>query len=581
MIDLSPFSFLTPAWLLLLPLLWWLLWWLKKNNQRQSMWNRLCDPHLLDRMQVDTASPINARWLIWPLAVVLTLATLAAAGPSWRQQTHPVMESASARIIALDLSPAMLVEDVKPSRFAQAITATREIINADYAGETGLVVFSGAAFVLSPLSRDANTLLAFIDALEPKLLPVDGIRVDLAIDRAQDLLLASVSGKGHIIVITSGSEQNADAVQAALNARARGHQVSIMAIGTAAGGPLIGKDGALVRDGQGKFVLAKTSFTDLQGIADAGNGFMVSLTESATYDELLSSTIQADNLLEAAQGADDDARQAANDGVWLVWMILPFALLLFRKNLIWVILIAVLLPVGDGLYAAEAESIWQHRERLAFEAYRQGDFERSAELSLNPRLKGSAYYKSGDYQLALEHFSQDDSARSHYNRGNSLTRLNRLPEAITAFARALALDSALAEARYNKRLLEIYLAQQQASAGEQSAESNDTSGDLDQLDQSSSESRLGAVGQESNNPGDAQQLEPGFGAASQSGQPNLFERFDGREQQLQRFSLADGINRAQAESLIENWIKNLPAASSELFRRKFLRDYQRQQRQAR
>lgn len=583
MIDLSTFRFLTPAWLLLLPLLWWLLWWLAKNNLRQSMWNRLCDPHLLDRMQTDDVGSINSRWLIWPLAVVLTLAALAAAGPSWRQQTHPVMESASARIIALDLSPAMRVEDVKPNRFTQAIAATREIVNADFDGETGLVVFSGAAFVLAPLSRDANTLSAFIDALEPNLLPVDGIRVDLAIDRAQDLLLASISGKGHIIVITSGSEQTADAVQAALSARARGHQVSIMAIGTAAGGPLIGKDGALVKDGQGKFVLAKTSFTELQSIADAGNGFMLSLTESTAYNELLGSRIQADNLVEATQDTDDDDRQAANDGVWLVLMILPFALLLFRKNLIWVVLIAVLLPVGDGLYAAEPGSIWQHRERQAFEAYRQGDFERSAGLSLNPRLKGSAYYRSGDYQRALEHFSQDDSAQSHYNRGNSLTRLNLLllPEAIAAFARALALDPALAEARYNKRLLEIYLAEQPASEGDQSAESDGGGEDLDQLDRSSGESRLGAVGQESNNPGDEQQLEPGFGAALQSGQPNLLERFDGREQQLQRFSLADGINRAQAENLVENWIKNLPSASSELFRRKFLRDYQRQQRQTR
>ncbi len=202
-------------------------------------------------------------------------------------------------------------------------------------------------------------------------------------------------------------------------------------------------------------------------------------------------------------------------------------------------------------------------------------------MSQNPRLRGSAYYKSGDYQLALEYFSQDDSAQSHYNRGNSLTRLNRLPEAIAAFARALALDPALVEARYNKRLLEIYLAQQQASAGEQPAESDGTSEDLDQLDQSSGESRLGVVGQESSNPGDEQQLEPGFGAALQSGQPSLFERFDGHEQQLQRFSLADGINRAQAENLLENWIKNLPSASSELFRRKFLRDYQRQRKQTR
>jgi Ca-activated chloride channel family protein len=581
MIDLATFRFLTPSWLLLLPPLWWLLWMLAKYNLRQSMWNRVCDPHLLDKMQADEAGSNSIRWLIWSLAIVLTFAVLAAAGPSWRQQTHPVMESASARIIALDLSRAMLVEDVKPSRFAQAIAATREIIDADFDGETGLVVFSGAAFVVSPLSRDANTLLAFVDALEPDIMPLDGNRIDLAIARAQDLLLASISGKGQIIIITSGTGHYSRAAQAALNARTLGHQVSIMAIGTVAGGPLIGKDGALVKDGQGKFVLARTNFTELQGIADAGNGFMVSLTEATTYHELLGSRIRADNLVEASKGAEDDHREAANDGIWLVWMMLPFALLLFRRNLIWVILIALTLPLDDGLLAAEADTIWQHREHLAFAAYQQGDFERSAEWSVNALLKGSAYYRNGDYQQAIEQFSLDDSAQSHYNRGNSLTRLNRLPEAIAAYTEALALEPGLSEARYNKRLLELYLARQRESEGEQSAESDGGSGDLDQLDQSTGENRPGVVAQAYNNPGDEQQLEPGFGAALQSGPLDPFEQFDGREQQLERFSLGQGIDRAQAEILVKNWIKNLHAASSELFRRKFLRDFQRQQQQSR
>ena len=581
MIDLATFRFLTPSWLLLLPLLWWLLWMLTKYNLRQSMWNRLCDPHLLGKMQTNKTGSNSIRWLILSLAIVLTLAVLAAAGPSWRQQTHPVMESASARIIALDLSRAMLVEDVKPSRFAQAIAATREIIDANFDGETGLVVFSGSAFVVSPLSRDANTLLAFVDSLEPGIMPLDGNRIDLAIARAQDLLLASISGKGQIVVITSGSGQYPSAAQAALNARTLGHQVSIMAIGTSAGGPLIGNDGALVKDAEGKFVLARTHFRELQGIADAGNGFMVSLSEATAYNELLGSRIQADNLVEASKGSKDEDREAANDGIWLVWMMLPFALLLFRRNLIWAILITLMLPLDDGLLAAEADSIWQHREHLAFAAFQQGDFERSAEWSGNALLKGSSYYRSGDYEKAVQQFSLNASAQSHYNRGNSLTQLNRLPEAIAAYTEALALEPGLNAARYNKRLLELYLAQQRENENEQSVESDSGSGDFDQLEQSAAENRPGVIGQEYNNPGDEQQLESGFGAALQSGQIDPFEQFDGREQQIERFSLGQSIDRAQAEILLQNWIRNLPAASSELFRRKFLRDFQRQRQQTR
>jgi len=495
MIDLAPFQFLTPSWLLLLPPLWLLLWRLARTSLRQSMWSQVCDSHLLRKMQaVDTT--VNAyRWLIWPLAIILTLAILAAAGPSWRQQTNPLMESASARIIALDLSPSMRVEDVKPSRFAQALAAAREMIQSDFDGETGLVVFAGAAFVVAPLSRDANTLSAFVDALEPGILPLDGARVDLAIARAQDLLLASISGKGQIIVITSGIDRYSQALQAASAARERGHRVSIMAIGSVAGGPLIDEDGALVKDGRGNFVLAKTNFTELQRIAAAGNGFMISLEQATDYSELLGSRIRANNLLEATNGGADENREAANDGIWLVWIILPFALLLFRKNLLWIILVAVILPMEENAYATERDSIWQHREQRAFEAYRQGEFERSAELSRDALLQGSAHYRNGDYRQALENYRRDDSAAAHYNRGNSLARLNRLDEAIAAYSEALARAPGLTAARYNKRLLELYLARQQKNDGNQSADADDSAGDNVQPEQAANDSRPGVIGE--------------------------------------------------------------------------------------
>ncbi len=578
MSELASFRFLMPYWLLLLPLLWWLLWLLKRHHLRPSSWRKICDPHLLEKLGTNKSTATGSRWLVWPLSILLTLAILAAAGPSWRNQSHPLMESANARIIALDLSQSMLVQDVKPNRFSQAIAAAREIIEADFEGETGLLVFSGAAFVVSPLSRDANTLLAFLDALEPGILPLEGNRLDLAIDSAQDLLQASVSGRGQIVIITSGSEQNSRAVQAATLARSQGHQVSIMAIGTSAGGPLIGQDGGLQRDVLGKLRLARTGFAELERVAQAGGGILVRLTESIGVDKLLGSRIVADNLIEAMQGDTTTKRDAANDGVWLVWLMLPFSLLLFRKNLFWIVLLAVWLPPWDRAYAAERDTIWQHREQLAYEAYRQGDFERASELSEEPLLQASAYYRSGYYQKALEAFGHDDSAKSHYNRGNVLVRLERLPEAIEAYSRALTLDPSLGQARYNRRLIEIFL---QQAASEQSGDPEGEGANFESEDNSAGEPRPGIVGQELNNPGDEDSQGSGLGASIQSGQQAPFEQYDGREQALERFSLATGIDPAQAEVLVERWVKQLPTASSELFRRKFMRDYQRQNRQPR
>ena len=57
--------------------------------------------------------------------------------------------------------------------------------------------------------------------------------------------------------------------------------------------------------------------------------------------------------------------------------------------------------------------------------------------------------------------------------------------------------------------------------------------------------------------------------------------FDGSEQAPERFALREGIDQQTAKQIFDRWIQNLPTTSSDLFERKFLRDYQRQQRDSR
>jgi len=139
----------------------------------------------------------------------------------------------------------------------------------------------------------------------------------------------------------------------------------------------------------------------------------------------------------------------------------------------------------------------------------------------------------------------------------------------------------LTAARYNKRLLELYLARQQKNDGNQSADADDSAGDNVQPEQAANDSRPGVIGEEFNNPADQQRQLPGLGASQQYGTLDPFEQFDARERQLERLALDEGIDRVQAEVLLETWIENLPAVSSDLFRRKFSRDYQRQRQQQR
>ncbi len=574
------FRFLDPEWLWLLPLALWLPWQFQRYHRRNSPWTRLCDARLLARMTTDRGEVGSSRWLMLVLALLLVLAILSAAGPSWRKESYPLMESGAARVLVLDLSRRMLVEDLEPNRFEQSLALIRTLLAEDYDGETGMVVYAGAAFVVAPLSHDVSTLLSFLDALHPETMPLDGARVDLGIDSAQQLLEASVSGRGHIVVIGSGSDDVDTAVDVARRAAARGHRVSVLAVGTEEGGPLRDKGGNLLRDAQGRFVVARTRFDQLRRIAAVADGSFVRLAEYSEGPTALRLSETSGNSAVAQLRQDED-RAAANDGALVIWLMLPLALLLFRRNALWVLLVAVCLPVDNSAQAQDSDRFWQHAEHRAMAAYRDENYAEALEHSENPLLLGAAYYRLGRYTEALEQFTHVDNAHGWYNRANAHARLKQFPEALSAYQQTLERYPDHSAAAANLALVEAYLDQQRNSTGDSDDGQENSDGQETGENTPIEESRIGLAGQALNNPGDQDQSGPGIGASTLGGQFSPDDSFDGRERELERFALPEEYTHLTDQARIDRWIRSLPESSSELFRRKFLRDYERQQQQAR
>lgn len=581
MIDVAAFQLLRPWWLLLLPPLWLLLWIRATHGEAKSPWRQLCDPHLLAQMtsaQSGNGGRVTASWI---LAGVLTVGVVAAAAPSWSRVSHPIQESTSARVVALDLSRSMQVQDVRPNRYLHARAAADEIIADDFSGETGLVVFSQSAFVLSPLSRDADSLLAFIDAVDPDTMPQDGNLPSRAINSAAELLAASADGRGHVILITSGDSLDQEAVAAAATAAVQGHRVSVLAIGSEAGGPLLDQYGAMRRDGEGRVRISRTNLQLLREIAEAGRGHLVVAAARGFDADLLDSRVDAGQLAEVERSAGQDEREAADDGVWLVWLMLPPALLLFRRNLLWMLLLALVIPVDQDALASGDGELWSHPEAIALEAFQRGDYEAARRLSENPMLLGACDYRIGRYEQALRQFSLVDSADARYNRANSLVQLQRYGEAVASYQQALELDPGLVNARYNLRLLELYL-EQQETPGENADSADSDGSDEDDDSGETIEMRIGSANEAQANPADEQQFGPGSGASLRSDQVDPLERFDGEDLDQERFLLSvQDPGQAPLREFVERWISTLPETASELYRRKFQRDLQRQQLQQR
>lgn len=578
-VNWTNFQFLHPAWLALLPAAWLIVWLLWRCGERDSMWQRVCEPHLLRRMRGAGDEQGNHLIRYWLIALVLSVGAVAAAGPSWTLQRQNQAQAISARVLVLELSRAMLVEDVRPDRFSAAVETARELLDSEFDGETGLVVYAGAAFVVAPLSRDANALQAFLDALDPSTMPLDGSRVDLALNLAHDLLAASPGGTGQILVIGSTTENPEASLQAAVAIAGQRNTISVLAVGNAEGGPLRDPAGGLVRDGQGRFVISKPDFAVLQGIAEIGGGRFINTAESALSTGLFIREAGTETGLRERTAEAEENLRPANDGHWLIWLMLPPSLLLFRRNQLWLLLVVCVLPLDRSAQAANPEAFWQHREHLAHEAFSVEDYARVLELSRDPVLRGSALYRLGSYQDALDAFADGDTATAHYNRGNALAQMHRFAEAILAFGEALRLDPAHAAAEHNRRLLEYFLEQQSSmNAAEKADGGDEPDGDSDLAN---TEARIGMLGKQITNPGEDPEGGAGLGASIDPGQVDLSDNYDGSEPQLERFSLPAGIRDPAQDQAIEAWIRALPQSSAELYRRKFLRDYQRQTRQER
>ena len=579
MSALQQFQFLNPLWLLCLPVVWLALAKCAHLLQRDSAWQRICDQHLWQGMTRETLKNSGGNPLLWLTGALISIGIIAAASPSWSRVTHPALEATTARVIVLDLSRAMLVQDLRPNRLTHAAAAALELVQGDYDGETGLIVFSASAFVVAPLSRDATTLEAFIEAMHPDTMPVDGYDLAGAIATAQSLLQASFEGHGDILVLSAGDGSDERALDAAAIAAGQGNRVSILAVGSEAGGPVLDDEGGLLRGIDGQIRLSRSNFALLERVAQVGNGRLAIAVSDLANDDPLVSRLGAMNLVESTLASERDEDEAADDGVWLIWLMLPLAWLLFRKNLVYVVLPLLWLPLVEEAQAQSTDDFWRHSEQVAHEAYLSEDYATAARLTESDMLKGASLYRQGQYEAALDAFNDENSALSLYNRANSLTMLQRYVEAIQAYEKAIELDSEFEAARHNLRLVRLLLREQQASAGNQV--DPDSPGAAPTTESADAEQpRIGYADELQGNPADEQNQGPGSGAEQLAGQVDPLARFDGEDPAEQRFVLRARTEEQMPENaFIEGWINDLPETSTELYRRKFLRDYRQIRRQ--
>jgi len=491
---LSNFHFIRPYWLLAIFALLAVLWLLRKHKFHQSPWQQFLPSHL-SQVLVEGSSKTNHKnafsekiFLIKPFIIGL-LSIVALAGPVWQKLPQPVYQTERGSVLIMDMSYSMYATDIKPNRLTRARFKAIDLLNKINEGDTGLIAYAGDAFIISPLTQDIKNIELLLPSLTPDIMPVPGANPLAALTLAHKMLLNAGHLNGDIYWFTDDvdNEEIADIYDWS---NKFGHQLNILGVGSKSGAPITLPSGELLKDNNGAIVVPRLPSQKLKSLASRGHGNYQRISnDDSDIDNLILKTALSNQNGEKNKNKKQQSQQTGDQwqeqGAWLLLLALPLMLSYFRRGSAILMLPLSCLPLlfllsfsfvstetyanndvnnhvnnhannnkePEQLPASSTQKIWQDlwqtNDQQAQQHYNQKDYQSAAQQFDNPQWQGSAHYKAGNYQDALDSFKQgkkSESADSLYNQGNALAQMQQYEQAIKSYDLALKKNPDLQDA---------------------------------------------------------------------------------------------------------------------------------------
>ncbi len=337
------FHFIRPWFLLcLLPAAY--LWWkLRLSSTIANSWRDVVDADLLEHLLQTEGNQIsNSRWYWW-VGAGWVVCVFALAGPTWERRDTPTFRNVAERVIVIDLSRSMDAEDVKPSRLLRVRQKVEDILSRSEEVENAMVVYAASPFVVAPLTNDAATIRSMLAALRVDVMPAQGSRTSLALDKAQELLDGVRSKDGQIVLFTDSPVDSA-ALSSAASIAAKGFRLSVIGVGSSDGAPIPNERAGFLKDSSGNIVIARLDESSLKSMAAAGGGeYRLITSDESDINSLpgfdrsyLSGDKGGDRSDNSSGDIEENGTQTieawVDRGPWLIPLLLPLAAFSFRRG---------------------------------------------------------------------------------------------------------------------------------------------------------------------------------------------------------------------------------------------------------
>ncbi|MEE6207606.1 MAG: tetratricopeptide repeat protein [Alphaproteobacteria bacterium] len=510
---LTEFHFLRPYLLvgLIFPLV--LLWGLWKNGRMQSSWADVCDENLLNYLLVRGQS--KQRRIPVVLAAIVSFALVTAiAGPTWTKKDNPALSVDNPVMIVLHLAADWQVKDVSPNRSTRSKYLIKDMLKELHTTETGLMVYADKPFIITPMVEDPQIIDNLLPAINIDIMPSNGNRIDLAIDKSVQHLKEIGYTKGNLIILAADVDERFDAaLSGAQKAHAEGFDVNVIKVS--------GLDGS-----------------KLQMVAEKGNGLYLNYTENLTP-----LTAKINDIMNKEIKQSKNMQSVWEDmGYYILW--LPFVLLLFyfRKGVLAVITLFLFIsPATAGMF------LNNNQEGLQY--FKSGNYDKAAQTFEDVQWRGASAYKNGDFEQAYNEFANGNDTTSLYNQGNALAKGGKIEDAIQKYEEVLQQDPDFEDARFNLEYLKKQQKNQQQQKQEQKKQNQDNKKQQQknqqqqnqQQDQDNKENQQKNEQQQEQNPDEQQEQQE----QQQKQQNNQQQNQDKQEQKQKQPQQQDGTKEDQ------------------------------------
>lgn len=485
---IGDFHFLRPWWLLAILAAIALVFLVSRQTDARARLSGLIAPHLLDSLLIDRQS--SKRWRpVHFIAVLIALGAIAAAGPTWQRQQPPFVEDRAPLVLAIDVSQTMDAIDISPSRLERVKLKVQDLLKLRPGARTAVYAYAGSAHMVLPLTDDADLVKTYVNALQTRIMPVQGK------DTAKALLAVEAGLKneevpGTLLFLTDGVEP---AATDAFKNYAGNNEIMVLGVGTEEGGPVKTGEGEFLSEGGGR-VIAKLDVAQLQALGRDAGVRVATITMDDSDIRWIAQRVQSHLQAKLAEG-----HTRWLDVGW--WLIIPIAVLgafWFRRG--WTVqwafaalVVATLVAPGRANAAGfDFAGMWLTPDQQGRLAFDKGDYAGAAAHFRDPMWRGVALYRAGKFSDAIDAFAQVRTAESYYNQGSALAHLDKLDEAVASLNEALKLRPDWPEAKANLVILEKLIAQKKDEEDEQQQDPNEKP-DQVQFDDKGKKGKAGTV----------------------------------------------------------------------------------------